>query len=75
MEPIKLEKICSNSPEIFEASKDTMFLDPRTVDITLEDAIIKATKFEKERQDSWKISNIQRGRFEGLRNASVSILS
>jgi len=49
MEPTELEKICSNSPEIFEALKDTMFLDPRKVDITLEDAITRATKFEKKK--------------------------
>ncbi|RLI22728.1 hypothetical protein DRO54_00335 [Candidatus Bathyarchaeota archaeon] len=42
-----LEKLCSDSPETFEALKDTMFLDPRKIDTSFEDAISKAKELEK----------------------------
>jgi len=49
-EKIKLtdiERLCLDSPQVFDALKDTMFLDPRKIDVSLKDAVFKAKEFEK----------------------------
>ncbi|MHA1832403.1 MAG: hypothetical protein ACTSV7_00300 [Candidatus Baldrarchaeia archaeon] len=42
-----LEKLCLDSPDVFKALKDTMFLDPRKIDVSLEEASSRAKKLEK----------------------------
>ncbi|UCE95508.1 MAG: hypothetical protein JSV51_07225, partial [Candidatus Bathyarchaeota archaeon] len=41
-----LEQICGSDKETCEALWHTMFYDPRKIDVTLEDAVKKATSFE-----------------------------
>ena len=43
----ELEKLCVDDPETFEALKNTMFLDPRKVGVSMEDALAKAKKMEE----------------------------
>ncbi|MFP3985707.1 MAG: hypothetical protein ACLFU9_07080 [Candidatus Bathyarchaeia archaeon] len=43
-----LEKISSDDPEVFSALQHTMFLDPRQITSTLEEASKKAAELEKE---------------------------
>lgn len=42
-----LEKFCEKDPEVYDALKDTMFLDPRKIEFSLKDAISKAKYLEK----------------------------
>ena len=44
-----LEKICADDKEACTALRHTMFLDPRKIQATLEDAVKKAADFEKKR--------------------------
>ena len=46
-EPTDLERICSDSPKLFEALKETMFLDPTKIEVSFEDAISRAKELEK----------------------------
>lgn len=43
----ELKAICGNEEEIYLALKDTMFLDPEKITETIEEAEVKAEKFEK----------------------------
>jgi len=45
----KLEEICKGDKEIYEALADSMFLDPRKIEVSINDAVEKAKKFEKEK--------------------------
>jgi hypothetical protein len=45
--PTELEKICANDKEVYEALKDTMFLDPRKIRISMREAEERAKEFEK----------------------------
>lgn len=49
-EPVitNLEKICGDDTESFEALKETMYLDPKKVETSLDDAVKKAKEFEKQ---------------------------
>jgi len=47
-ESTELETFCSDAPEILEALKDTMFINPLRFDVSLKDALSKAKQFEKE---------------------------
>jgi len=42
-----LEKLCLDSPDVFRALKNTMFLDPRKIDVSLEEALSNAKELEK----------------------------
>jgi hypothetical protein len=44
---IELEEICGDDKEVYEALVDTMFLDPRKVGTSMEEAAKKAKDFEK----------------------------
>ena len=46
-EPTELEKLCSDTPEIYEALKDSMFLDPSIINLTPKDVVERAKEFEK----------------------------
>lgn len=46
-EKTPLEILCNREPEVYEALKDTMFLDPRKIGTSLKEAIIKAKEFKK----------------------------
>jgi len=39
-----LELLCSDDPEVYEALREVMFLDPRKIEYSLEDAMEKAEK-------------------------------
>jgi len=41
------EEAFKNKPELADALKNTMFLDPRKIDITLKDAVSKAREMER----------------------------
>lgn len=43
----ELESFCSDNPEILEALKNMMFINPSRFDISLKDALSKAKQFEK----------------------------
>jgi len=43
----QLEQLCKDDPENYEALRDTMFLDPRKIEASLDDAVKNAKKFEK----------------------------
>jgi len=43
----ELEEICGDDRETYNALKETMFLDPRKIGTTMEDAEKKAKEFEK----------------------------
>ena len=45
----ELEQICLNDSEVYEALKDTMFLNPLRIDVSFDDAVSNARKFEKEK--------------------------
>jgi len=44
-----LEKICGDDKEAYEALLETMYLDPRKIKITIDQALEKAKDFEKEK--------------------------
>lgn len=46
-EKTPLEILCAEEPDVYEALKDTMFLDPRKMGTSLEEAIQKAKEFKK----------------------------
>jgi len=43
----ELELLCSDDPEVYEALKEVMFLDPRKIEYSLEEALKKAKEAEK----------------------------
>ncbi len=43
----RLKELCSTDIEVFEALKDTLFLDPRKINFSLNDAVSKARELEK----------------------------
>ncbi|MEM3769901.1 MAG: hypothetical protein QXG76_01770 [Candidatus Bathyarchaeia archaeon] len=45
----ELEKLCGSDKETYEALFNVMFLDPRKVSISMEEAVENAKKFEKEK--------------------------
>ena len=45
--PTELEKLCAGNSEVLEALRDTMFLDPTKIDVSLEDALANAKEMEK----------------------------
>jgi hypothetical protein len=45
----ELEDLCGEDKEVYEALKETMYLDPRRVKMTIDDAERKAKDFEKEK--------------------------
>ncbi|MEM3617134.1 MAG: hypothetical protein QXJ31_04400 [Candidatus Bathyarchaeia archaeon] len=45
----ELEKLCGDDKETYEALFNVMFLDPRKVGISMEEAVENAKKFEKEK--------------------------
>jgi len=45
----ELEQICLNDSEVYEALKDTMFLNPLRIDVSFDNAVSNARKFEKEK--------------------------
>ena len=45
----ELELLCADEPEVYEALKDTMFLDPRKIEYDIKEAAEKAKNFEKEK--------------------------
>ncbi len=51
VEPTKLmtelERLCGNDKEAYEALRNTMFLDPSKVGVSMKDAVEKAKNFEK----------------------------
>lgn len=51
IELTELEKLCADEPEIYEALKDTMLLDPRNIDFSIEDAVAKAKEFERKKEN------------------------
>lgn len=46
-EPTELESICADDNEVYEALHNTMFLDPRKIETSMEEAVKKAKEFEK----------------------------
>ncbi|MGQ9565122.1 MAG: hypothetical protein ACUVT5_01055 [Candidatus Bathyarchaeales archaeon] len=44
-----LEDLCGEEKDVYEALKETMYLDPRKIRMTIDDAERKAKEFEKER--------------------------
>ena len=46
----ELEQLCQNDKETYEALKDTMFLDPRKIETSIEEAVKKAKKFEQAKE-------------------------
>ena len=47
----KLEDICSGDKEVYEALQHTMFLDPRKITATLDEAAENAADFEKKKDE------------------------
>lgn len=47
----ELERLCVDDLEVYEALKDTMFLDPRKIDVSIKDAVAKAREFERAKND------------------------
>lgn len=45
----ELEQICEGDKETYEALLQTMFLDPRKIDVPIKDVLDNAKKFEKEK--------------------------
>jgi hypothetical protein len=45
----ELEQICGSEKEIYEALINTMFLDPRKIEISMKEAAENAKKYEKEK--------------------------
>ena len=45
--PTELEKLCAGNSEVLEALRDTMFLDPTKIDVSLEDALTNAKEMEE----------------------------
>ncbi|MDI6904802.1 MAG: hypothetical protein QMD13_04855 [Candidatus Bathyarchaeia archaeon] len=43
----ELEKLCGNDRETYEALLNTMFLDPRKIEVSMKEAVKNAKKFEK----------------------------
>jgi len=46
-----LEEICGDDKEVYEALFETMYLDPRKIKITIDQALDKAKEFEKEKNN------------------------
>jgi len=46
-EKTELEVVCANDPEALEALRNVMFLDPRRINLSPEEAAAKAREFEK----------------------------
>jgi len=46
----ELEEICGDDKEVYEALKNTMYLDPRWVKKSIEEVISEAEKFEKSKK-------------------------
>jgi hypothetical protein len=44
-----LEDLCGEEKDVYEALKETMYLDPRKIRMTIDEAERKAKEFEKER--------------------------
>ena len=44
-----LEEICGDDKEVYEALLETMYLDPRKIKITIDQALEKAKDFEREK--------------------------
>jgi hypothetical protein len=44
-----LEEICGDDKEVYEALFETMYLDPRKIKMTIDQALDKAKEFEKEK--------------------------
>ena len=44
-----LKELCGSDKETYEALFDTMFLDPRKIEVSMEEAAEKAKKFEKDK--------------------------
>ncbi len=47
----ELERVCGNDEEVYKALRQTMFLDPRKITVTLEEAAEKAADSEKKKDD------------------------
>ncbi|UCF58684.1 MAG: hypothetical protein JSV15_06395 [Candidatus Bathyarchaeota archaeon] len=47
-EATDLEKICADDKESYEALRESMFLDPRKLDVSMKDSVEKAKSFEKQ---------------------------
>lgn len=47
-EATDLEKICVDDKESYEALRESMFLDPRKLDVSMKDSVEKAKSFEKQ---------------------------
>jgi hypothetical protein len=47
-EATDLEKICADDKDSYEALRESMFLDPRKLDVSMKDSIEKAKSFEKQ---------------------------
>jgi len=47
-EATNLEKICADDKESYEALRESMFLDPRKLDVPMKDSVEKAKSFEKQ---------------------------
>lgn len=45
----ELEELCGDDKETYEALKNTMFLDPRKITVSMKEAAENAKKFEKEK--------------------------
>jgi len=45
----ELEEICGEDKEVYEALKETMYLDPRKIKMTIDEVEKKAKEFEKEK--------------------------
>lgn len=43
----ELEEVCGDDQETYEALLNTMFLDPRKLDVSMDDSVKKAKKLEK----------------------------
>lgn len=47
-EATNLEKICADDKDSYEALRESMFIDPRKLDVSMKDSIEKAKSFEKQ---------------------------
>ena len=45
----ELEDLCGEDKQVYEALKETMYLDPRRIKMTIDEAERKAKEFEKEK--------------------------
>jgi len=49
-EKTELEMVCADDPEALEALRNVMFLDPRRINISMEEAAAKAKEFEEAKE-------------------------